>query len=515
VKILIARLNHETNTFSPVPTALADFSPLYGEDALRDQCHARTAMAAMIQAAQDIPGATLVTPVCAMANPSGTVAASAYTDLCQSILDQVPGCDAIMLDLHGALVAENAADGEGQLLEKIRALAPTTPIAVALDLHANVTQKMVDHADILLSFKTYPHVDMFETGAHAARLMRDLLNRKSKPVTSWAQVPLLSHTLRSNTHEGAMQRAVKAAQAAEAEPGVLAVSILAGFSLADFADAGMSVVAVTDNHPALAAQVSARIAEQIWQDRDGFVYASEPLRASLARAQALNSQSINSPTINSPTINSQSINSQSSNTQALGPVLLLDHSDNVMSGGTCDTMDVLQEALAMGMSGIAMGPLCDPLAVDQLWSAGVGAGVQLAVGNRTPLHPQGISKTPVTLTGVVKALHPGEFVVQGPIYTGSLMQMGRTVLFDIGPAQLVITERRVEPYDLGVFTCVGVIPQEQRYLLLKSRMYCRPVFGPISRAMVECDSDLGGPTSSNYALFPFSRIRRPVYPLHH
>ena len=321
-----------------------------------------------------------------------------------------------------------------------------------------------------------------------------------------------------------MQRAVKAAQAAEAEPGVLAVSILAGFSLADFADAGMSVVVVTDNHPALAAQVSARIAEQIWQDRDGFVYASEPLRASLARAQAINSQSINNQSINSPTINNQSINnqsinsptiiSQSSNTQASGPVLLLDHSDNVMSGGTCDTMDVLQEALSMGMSGIAMGPLCDPLAVDQLWSAGVGAGVQLAVGNRTPLHPQGISKTPVTLTGVVKALHPGEFVVQGPIYTGSLMQMGRTVLFDIGPAQLVITERRVEPYDLGVFTCVGVIPQEQRYLLLKSRMYCRPVFGPISRAMVECDSDLGGPTSSNYALFPFSRIRRPVYPLH-
>jgi len=150
VKILIARLNHETNTFSPVPTTLADFAPLYGEDALRDQRHARTAMAAMIQAAQDIPGVTLVTPVCAMANPSGTVAASAYTDLCQSILDQVPSCDAIMLDLHGALVAENAADGEGELLEKIRALAPTTPIAVALDLHANVTQKMVDHADILL-----------------------------------------------------------------------------------------------------------------------------------------------------------------------------------------------------------------------------------------------------------------------------------------------------------------------------------------------------------------------------
>jgi microcystin degradation protein MlrC len=489
VKILIARFNHETNTFSPVPTTLADFNPLYGDQALRDQEHASTAMAAMIQAARSIPGAELVTPVCAMANPSGTVAAAAYTTLCQAILDQVPGCDAIMLDLHGALVAENAPDGEGELLEKIRALAPTTPIAVALDLHANVTQRMVDHSDILLSFKTYPHIDMYETGARAARLLLDHLSGERQPVTGWAQVPLLSHTLRSNTNEGAMQRAVRAAQAAEAEPGVLAVSILAGFSLADFADAGVSVVVVTDNDQALATQVSARIAKQIWQERDGFVYASEPLRESLLRAQAMAAGF------------------------AKGPVLLLDHSDNVMSGGTCDTMDVLQAALDMHLTGIAMGPLCDPLAVSQLWEAGVGAKVQLPVGNRTPLTRQGISKHPVSLSGVVKALHHGEFIVQGPIYTGSLMRMGRTVLFDIGPAQLVITEQRVEPYDLGVFTCVGIDPKDPTYLLLKSRMYCRPVFGPISRGLVECDSDLGGPTSSNYTLFPFQHIRQPVYPL--
>jgi hypothetical protein len=197
------------------------------------------------------------------------------------------GIDAILLDLHGALVAENAADGEGTLLEKIRQLAPDTPLAVALDLHGNVTEKMVHNADILVSFKTYPHVDMAETGEHAGRLMMDLLSGQSRPITRWKQLPLLSHTLRSNTNEGAMQRAVETARQAELEQGVLAVSIMAGFSLADFADAGMSVIVVTDNDEQLAESVAHNIAQQIWQERDGFVYHSAPLKESLERAREL------------------------------------------------------------------------------------------------------------------------------------------------------------------------------------------------------------------------------------
>jgi microcystin degradation protein MlrC len=146
---------------------------------------------------------------------------------------------------------------------------------------------MVDHADIIVSFKTYPHVDMAETGEHAGRLMMDLLSGQSRPITRWKQLPLLSHTLRSNTNEGAMQRAVEAARQAELEQGVLAVSIMAGFSLADFADAGMSVIVVTDNDEILAESVAEHIAQQIWQERDGFVYHSAPLKESLERAREL------------------------------------------------------------------------------------------------------------------------------------------------------------------------------------------------------------------------------------
>jgi microcystin degradation protein MlrC len=488
-KIVIARMNHETNTFSPIATPLDAFAPQWDHAAYLDQKGARTAMGAFLDMAERI-GAEIVTPVAAWANPSAAVAADAYTLMCAAIVRAVEaGCDAILLDLHGAMVAENADDGEGELLERIRHIAPHTPLAVALDLHGNVTQKMVANADIIVSFKTYPHIDMAETGEHAARLLLALLQKKSQPTMAWRQVPVLSATLTSNTSASAMQRAVEAAKAAEQEAGVLAVSVLAGFPLSDFRDAGMSVVVVTEHDAALADAVAARLARQIWDERADFVYDSLPLAQSLAQAR------------------------QWSQAPGQGPVLLLDHSDNVMSGGTCNTMDVLEAALAAGLEGIAVGPISDPEAVAQLIQAGVGATVTLTVGNKVALAAQGIVKVPPVYTGKVMAISDGRFTVSGPIYTGSTLQMGRSVLFDIGAARIVVTEERVEPYDLGVFTSLGLDPAQQAFLILKSRMYCRPVFVPISRALVECDSDSGGPTSANFRLFPIKQVRRPIYPL--
>jgi microcystin degradation protein MlrC len=330
---------------------------------------------------------------------------------------------------------------------------------------------------------------MYETGEHAGRLLVQLLQEQAHPVTGWRQVPLLSATLTSNTSASAMQRAVEQAKAAERLPGVLAVSVLAGFPLSDFRDAGMSVVVVTDNDKALAQNVADAIADQIWMERDDFVYDSQPLRESLARAREIAAG------------------------PGQGPVLLLDHSDNVMSGGTCNTMDVLETALAEGMRNIAAGPISDPEAVAELVKAGVGATLTLAVGNKVALTQQGITKTPLQLSGKVLAITDGVFRVTGPIYTGSTINMGKSVLFDIGAAKVVITEERVEPYDVGVFTSLGLDPATMDYVILKSRMYCRPVFVPISKGLEECDSDSGGPTSSNFDLFPIRKVRRPIYPL--
>lgn len=487
MKILIARLNHETNTFSPVPTPLEAFEPSFGADAYRAQKGMRTAMSAFIDLAE-AAGAELVTPVSAAANPSGRVDAAAYDALCGRIVEAAPGCDAILLDLHGAMVAENSVDGEGDLLARVRAAAPDAPIGVALDLHGNITQKMVEHADVMAGFQTYPHIDMYETGERAGRLLLAMVRERRRHVVLWKRLPLMSHTLRSTTLSGAMREAVESACAAEAG-GVAAVSVFAGFALADIEAPCVSVVVTSVDTPSARAQAQTAldaIAEQIWAARSGFIYSSEPLGASLARARAAAEH-------------------------AGRPVLLLDHGDNCMSGGTCDTMDVLEEALAQGLNDIAVGPLCDPEAVRILAQAGVGAEVELPLGNKIPLASIGVNKQPVVLRGTVRFVSDGQYTVTGPTYTGMRCSMGRSVHFDVGAAQIVVTERTQEPWDMGVFSCVGLDPTRHRFILLKSRMYCRPVFGPLAAALIECDS--GGVTSSDYALFPFRNVRRPVFPL--
>lgn len=488
MKVLIARVNHETNTFSPVPTPLSAFGPegaVFGDDALAANDGKRTAMAAYIDLARQ-HGAQMVTPIDASAYPSGRVDAHAYKIISDSIVEAAKGCDALLLDLHGAMVAETTDDGEGDLLERLRRQSPGIPIAVALDLHANVTEKMVRNADVIVSFKTYPHIDMYETGEHAGRLLFAKLAGKSQPVVAWHRLPLVSHTLRSDTNQGAMQRAVQAARKLEADGKVLAASVLAGFGLADIPFPCLSVVTVTENDPAAAQRAADDLARSIWNDRNGFCYDREPLSQSLQRGLELAAN-------------------------ARRPVLLLDHGDNCMSGGTCDTMDVLQSALDNGLDGILAGLYCDPEAVDQMHRAGQGASVSLNAGNKRSLAHLGRNIAPVPLQGTVAALSDGWYTITGPTYTGQRVCMGRSAVLDIGKARLVLTERTHEPWDLGVFESLGQDPRAARFLLLKSRMYCRPVFVPISDGLVECDSP--GATSADWSMFPYERRSRPLFPL--
>jgi microcystin degradation protein MlrC len=487
MKILIARFNHETNTFSPVPTPLAAFEPQYGEGAYRANKGMRTPMAAFIDWAEQRQ-ATLVTPVSAMANPSGRVDADAYDALTGRIVAAAAGCDAMLLDLHGAMVATHTPDGEGSLLARLRAAAPGIPLGVALDLHGNITPDMVENADIMVGFKTYPHVDMYETGAHVARLLGDMLDGRKRYTVRWRALPLMSHTLCSTTAGGAMRDAVALAQTHE-QDGLPAASVFAGFSLADIEAPCVSVVVTAEASAAgvqLADQKAGELRDAIWSARAGFVYQPEPLQVSLERA------------------------SQAAE-KARRPVLLLDHGDNCMSGGTCDTMHLLQAALSAGLTDILVGPLCDPAAVETLIRAGTHQTTTLEIGNKVPLGLPAGNQAPMRLTGQVIAVSDGEYTVTGPIYTGMRCNMGRTVLFDTGAARIVLTERPHEPWDEGVFSCVGADPRDCRYLMLKSRMYCRPVFGPLTETIVECNSE--GVTSSDYSLFAFQNLRHPLYPI--
>jgi microcystin degradation protein MlrC len=490
MKFVIAQMQHETNTFSPVATPWEVFGgtdgPYLGEAAYRAMKGTRLPMAAFLDLAE-AAGAEVNTPIAAWANPSGPVDGKAYDRICEIICQAVAkGCDAVFLDLHGAMVvADRTDDGEGTLLEKIRALAPGIPIAVSLDLHANVTQRMVDNCTVIAGYKTYPHVDQYEAGHLAGSVLLRALKGEIQPVLAWGNVPLLAQTLKQNTGESPMKDCVDAARAAETA-GLLAATAFGGFQQADIHDAGLSAVVVADRNPVQAREACQGILDVAWQLREDFIYQGEPLDVALARAQKMAEESH-------------------------GPILLLDHADNCASGATQDTMYVLKQALRLGLTGIAVGPIRDEQAVARMIEAGVGARVTLPIGGKMDMPAIKLKGEPLELTGVVRAITDGEYTITGPQFHGMRCFMGRTAVLDTGTAEVVITERNQEPWDTGVFTSVGIDPSKKRYLLLKSRMYFRPVFLPIAKGMVFCDSF--GVGSSDWTMFDYKNIRRPIYPL--
>ena len=489
MKVVIAQMQHETNTFSPVPTPWESFGndgPPQGSAAYNAMKGTRLPMAAFIDLAEAAQ-AQVVTPVAAWANPSGPVDGKAYDRICELICNEVSkGCDAVFLDLHGAMVvADRTDDGEGTLLERIRAVAPKVPIAVSLDLHANVTDRMVRNATVIAGYKTYPHVDQYESGHLAGSIVLRAMRGEVKPVMAWGNVPLLAQTLRQNTGESPMKDCVDAARAAEKD-GLLAATAFGGFQMADIHDAGLSVVTVADGNHNAAEAACKSILDIAWTHKEQFIYRGEPLEQALAKAKVMAEQTG-------------------------GPILLLDHADNCASGATQDTMYVLKAALRQGLSGIAVGPVRDPQAVAEMIKAGVGAKVTVKVGGKMDMPAIDVKGEPLELTGVVRAITDGEYTITGPQFQGMRCYMGRTVVLDTGAAEIVVTEKNQEPWDRGVFTSVGIAPEQKRFLLLKSRMYFRPVFLPIAKGMVFCDSV--GVGTSDWTQFEFKNLRRPIYPL--
>jgi microcystin degradation protein MlrC len=348
-----------------------------------------------------------------------------------------------------------------------------------------VTERMVRNCNVIAGYKTYPHVDGYESGELAGRILMRHLKGEIAPVMAWGNRPLLAHTLRENTAEAPMRDFVEAARAAE-RAGMLAATAFAGFQHADIHDAGISAVVVADRDRAAARKACDAILDEAWRQRQDFIYRGRPLEQALAEAARIGEQSD-------------------------GPVLLLDHADNCMSGATQDTMHVLDAALRLGLSGIGVGPIRDPQAVARMVEAGIGNRVTLPVGGKVDMPAIGRDGEPMPLTGIVRNITHGEYTITGPQFTGLRCYMGRTAVLDTGRAQIVVTERNQEPWDRGVFESVGLRPERQRYLLLKSRMYYRPVFLPIAKGAVLCDGV--GVASSDWTQFTYRHVRRPIYPL--
>ncbi len=264
MRLLLAMMKHETNTFSPVPTDLRRFRD-WGlhEGAAVAEAYAGTnhPLSAYLDLAREA-GAEVVTPIAAEAMPSGPVHKQAYDTITGRILDALEGgrFDGALLDLHGAMVAEDEPDGEGGLLARMRAIAPELPIAVTCDLHCNLSQRMVANSTAIIGYKTYPHIDMYEVGAEVGRILLRVLAGEVEPVMVWGDVPLLAQTLRMGTADAPMGPIQALTRDAEAGP-VLAATLFGGFPLADVPEARVASVVVADGDRAAAEAARDRLLE--------------------------------------------------------------------------------------------------------------------------------------------------------------------------------------------------------------------------------------------------------------
>lgn len=492
MKFVIALIRHETNTFSPVPTQLSDFrrgtitnGPAYG-DAARLACeNTNSAAAAYLDMARDM-GAEVDFAVCANAVPSGVVTREAFESLCETVVHSASqGCDAILLDLHGAMVVNGYPDAEGELLRRLRACTPAgLPIGVALDFHANFSSELIRHATAIAGYCTYPHVDVYETGARVGRSIRAVLEQRSEPVVLWRRLPMLTHMLRQTPAMQPMKDIMDRAMQAERDSEVSIASIFGGFPLSDIPCAGFSIVIVAEHaHLNSGMQLLDELCELAWSRRADFVFPATSVAASIAQAKALEQ----------------------------GPVILIDHGDNCGAGGTTDIMEVLQEVLAQGLEDVVAGPFCDPDTVAALFDHGLGAQVSVDVGGKTDMPALNLIGQPLRLTGIVEHLTDGNYTVTGPMYTGMRLSLGRTAVLRVGTVRIFISERPQEPYDTGVFTHAGVDPAKSKYVLLKSRQHFRAGFEPFAKHIVLVSGP--GVCSSDYSLFPFNHLPRPMYPL--
>jgi microcystin degradation protein MlrC len=478
-------MNHETNTFSTVRTDRAQFEARhlhYGEEIIEQFRGTGTCLGGMIDAATGL-GLRLLPSVAAAASPAGRVTRDIYEHVKRRLLEDLAAAgpvDGVLLDLHGAMVTEDHEDGEGDLIAAVRAaVGPGVPIAVTLDLHGNLTPAMAGGATLLHGYKTYPHVDMAERGAEAARRLAETVAGRIRPTAALRTPPLLPPLGSQRTAVGPMRRLYDLADEMERDPRVLSVSVFAGFPYADIAAAGLSVYVVTDGDQALADKLADQLAATAWAHRHEFVHQALPVPEAVRAALAAPGQ----------------------------PIVLADMADNTGGGAAGDGTEVLRELLRVGARNAVVACLWDPEAVQACLRAGVGQSLTVTVGGKVDDR----HGAPLTVTGTVRTLSDGRFVHKGPMMRGLPGRLGPTAVLDVAGVRVILISLRWQTLDPEMLRFVGLEPADHKVVVVKSTIHYRAAFEPIAREIIEVDAP--GLSSSNLARFAFTRIRRPIFPL--
>ena len=484
MRIVTGTISHETNVLSTINTDLEEFRKrrlYYGDELFEHFDGTRTPAGGIIEGCRQ-NGIELIPTVFASATPSGTITAEAFDRLLGDILDGIRDAgdvDAAVLHLHGAGVSEEYPDIEGKVLSEVRRIVGSKPLAATFDLHANYTEAMVENADLLIGYDTYPHVDGYERGLEAVNLTRKMLEGTFKPTKAFTQPPMLPALQVQFTGRYPMRTLIEEAHRMEAMQGVETITVAAGFPWSDIPEAGMSFIVTTDDDQELADSLAEELHDMAWSLRREFLVEPTPVREALRHVK----------------------------TAEEGPIVLADIGDNPGGGAPEDGTVVLKTMLEEGLKGGVVAVIWDPAAVSEAVKAGVGETVRLSLGGHTDeLHGE-----PLSVEGRVKNVTDGKFINEGPMGTGSESDMGATAVIEIGGNDVIVTTKRVQPLDLQVYRSQGIDPTAKRFIVVKSSVHYRAAHEPIAKKVLELDTP--GLTSPRLAGFGFKNIRRPIFPL--
>lgn len=485
MRIAIGGFMHESNTFAAQATDLDRFR----EGSLTDG-------AAMIPVWRDahhevggfIEGAAkfnfdLVPLGMAWATPSGPVADEFFERFCETLVTGVRNArpDGVLIALHGAMVTPKFSSADTEVLRRLReAIGLNVPLAASLDFHGNVSPAMAEHADILVGYQTYPHIDQRQRGLLTAELLTRMVRGEVRAITRVAKPPMILNLLGQDTAREPMKGLMAKARAVEKQPEVLSISLMAGFPYADVPEMGPAVIAVTDGIAERAATVANELAAEMWAVREQlYVPCPEPCEAV-----------------------SQAIAS------TRPPVLLIDLGDNIGGGSAGDGTVLLAELLRQKATGFVV-VLHAPAAVEAAHASGVGAKFEATVGGAVDR----LLGDPLAIRGVVKSLHDGKWIETEARHGGRRENdQGPTAVIDLGnDNMLVVNSLRTPPFSLGQLTSVGIDPRKVRIIVVKAAVAYKAAYEPIVGEIIPVDTP--GLTAINPARFTYTRICRPMYPL--
>jgi microcystin degradation protein MlrC len=487
MRIATGGISHESNTFSTVPTTWESFAAnnglSEGEEIFERFADTNTVTCGFMEGCSEY-GYELAPLIWTAATPSDAVQQKAYERLKSLFLERLEGLgkiDGALLDLHGAMVAKETEDVEGDLLEAVRGVVgPEVPVVATLDLHTNMTTRMVRNTDVLVGFDTYPHVDMYERGREAAAILRSILEQGIRPTMAFHKLSLFWAVSKQVTHKLPMKDVMDYAHRIEEEPGIVNVTVSTGFPYADIAEAGASVTVTTDDDPGLAQSKADELAEYIFDRRKDWQDTFPSVREAIRMGQQ----------------------------EGAYPVVLADVADSPGGGDTCDGTEILRVFLEDDVPEAVVVVIADPESVSQAIRAGVGSEVRLRVGGKTDdLHGE-----PVSVVGYVALISDGRFVLKGPMRRGTVAEMGRTVVVKSKGTEIIITERRVsETFDTQLLRSLGIEPADRKFIAVKSGVHFRSTYEPLAGVIYEVDTP--GTNTCNFAKLPYKRIKRPLYPV--